>query len=263
MGSLGTPQGSNFKYISLRTKVGPEQKPYFVVQGKIDGKWQGVENHTEIVGKLIDIEFDVYEYNNDKIPQVKFYFDLGEGQPIHQVEANMSILSRSMINTFLGSLDHLNDEICVRLYQNKDGYASVYMARADGKGENDGRLGWAYAVGAFPGIDKAQVGGKTVIDDTAVNQFFGKAALQYLKPRLPGKPETKQVAEPFPPNQAPQPSMGAQAQAPPPQSAPSPFPPPSQVPTMPPKQANPAQPAVAYAQPPVKLPADDGDDLPF
>lgn len=242
MAGLSNGTGANLKFVSIKSLDTEDNRFFFCVNEKKDGHWQVTDKYTNLTGKLLHIEFGTYEYNNDKIPQVAFYFDIGQEQPIVKAEGNMNIITRSMLNTFLSAVPYLNEDIRVSFYKNKSGYNSLYMCRDNEQGENGGRLGWKFSSDEFPRIEKAQIGGKTVMDDSEVNRFFAKWIKAEVTPKLPGLPDTssRPPSDPLPPEEPQKPKrdiMGRSVH--------------NDTPSTPPRTKLP------------QLPDDEEDDLPF
>lgn len=168
MGASNTGQNRIFYKLRVEKET---NIPLFCKQKKdSNGTWVVDETFNTISGFLKKIELDSYQWEGDTVETLKFIFDDDAGGSAFQMETGFNYLSRSILNTLMGadSIGHVK----IRVYTSKakDTNSKVYPAAY--LEINKAKAGWAYKADEVPKAKEVRVGGKTLKDDSELNDFF-------------------------------------------------------------------------------------------
>lgn len=186
---LGTQKNSNKAYF-LKIVTKDENKkqisPVFSVTEKVGDKWEQTRTATEVTGNLVAVLLEKKEWEDNEYDVIKLSLQDAETDELFVLDLRFNLLSRSIINSFLGMKEYTN--VSVSLYQKKDSNYPAVSVKQNGE-----RASWAFSIEELPKVEKVKVGKKEVVDSTELDEFLlGK--LKELAERVKaslGKPATR------------------------------------------------------------------------
>ncbi len=176
---LDNKSGSTKKFLSLKAKTSDtDPTPFIGVNEKTGDTWGITQKYNSISGKLKSIAHDSYEYQGEQKTKIIMVI---EDDVEYQLEANFNSLIYSILNSLAGTKDIGKIEISVWLDPKLVDGKKYAKAALKNNGE---KTEWAYKWDEIPKAAKVQVGKKTVMDDSAVIDFW-KAEIDKISDRLP------------------------------------------------------------------------------
>ena len=164
--------------LALETRIKDDLKPGFYAKNKVDGNWTREFKNEAVVGKIVGFYMDSYEHNGETVNKV--IFNLQDDFNFAKIEAGLNSATKSLINTLAGAENLPGSKLLVRMYEDKNGYAGIYVEINGEKGN------WKYSYKTdIPAGEEYQIpGGKTGKSYAKQEEFFINVVKNEITPQF-------------------------------------------------------------------------------
>lgn len=154
MGATQSGSTTPIKYYQLKAKVDETNSPYFVLQEKVDGKWQATQKFDTMSGLLASAEIKEKEFKGTK----KNVFILGfeDANEISKVEMTHNGITHSVINA-LASNTNILSTYSIQVWK-KAAANNKYYGQASVKIDGE-KLAWSIDPTTAPRKEPVMVNG--------------------------------------------------------------------------------------------------------